>query len=96
MDEIKNGKLVQHDDAGDDDAVHQQKFVECVRSRKLPPADIMEGHLSALHCHLANIVARTGRNLSFDQETETIVNDPGANIHVKRAYRTHWGTPKML
>ncbi|MFN7923075.1 MAG: Gfo/Idh/MocA family oxidoreductase [Bryobacteraceae bacterium] len=89
------GKLVQHDDAGDSDAVHQQKFVECIRSRQLPPADIMEGHLSAIHSHLANIVARTGRNLVFDQESESIPSDAAANVHVKRAYRTHWGTPRM-
>jgi len=91
----KDGKMTQHDDAGDSDAVHQQKFVDSVRSRKLPPGDIMEGHLSAIHCHLANIVARTGRNVSFDQETETIVGDSVANAHVKRTYRSHWGTPKL-
>jgi hypothetical protein len=87
--------MVHHDDAGDSDAVHQQKFIDCVRSRALPPADIMEGHLSAIHCHLANIVARTGRNIAFDQETETIPDDPQANAHVQRTYRSHWGTPKL-
>jgi len=92
----KDGKQIQHDDAGDDDAIHQRKFVECIRSRQLPPADIMEGHLSAIHCHLANIVARTGHNVTFDQETESIPADPAANAQVKRVYRTHWGTPKLL
>jgi len=92
----KDGKLVHHDDAGDGDRDHQQNFLDCVRSRKLPAADIMEGHLSAIHCHLANIVSRCGRNVAFEQETETIPGDPGANVYVKRTYRTHWGTPKML
>ncbi|MDX2180941.1 MAG: Gfo/Idh/MocA family oxidoreductase [Bryobacteraceae bacterium] len=92
----RDGKMIQHDDAGDSDAVHQRNFAECIRSRKLPPADIMEGHLSAIHCHLANIVARTGRNVAFDQETESIPGDAVANAHVKRVYRTHWGTPKLL
>ncbi len=91
----RDGRMIQHDDAGDGETPHEQKFIECIRSRKLPPADIMEGHLSAIHAHLANIVARTGRNVSFDQETETIPDDSGANLHVRRAYRTHWGTPKM-
>jgi predicted dehydrogenase len=40
------------------------------------------------------IVARTGRNVQFAQETETIPGDAAANVHVKRAYRTHWSTPK--
>ena len=92
----QDDKLVEHDNAGDSDELHQARFIECVRSRELPPADIMEGHLSAIHCHLANIVARTGRNVTFDQESESIPDDAGANTHVKRSYRTHWGTPKLV
>jgi hypothetical protein len=61
----------------------------------LPNADIATGHLSVIHCHLANIVARAGHNVQFDQETESIPGDSSANVYVKRAYRTHWGTPKL-
>ncbi|MXY71217.1 MAG: Gfo/Idh/MocA family oxidoreductase [Acidobacteriia bacterium] len=88
------GKLVEHSDADDESDDHMRNFIECVRTRELPAADIATGHLSAIHCHLANIVSRTGRTLAFDQETETIVGDPHANLYVKRAYRTHWSTPK--
>ena len=88
------GKMVKYDDADDERDDHMRNFVDCVRTRKLPNADVGIGHISAIHCHLANIVARTGRNLEFDAETETIVGDPGANLHVKRRYRTHWGTPQ--
>jgi predicted dehydrogenase len=91
----KEGKLVQHDD-GDEPDTHQRNFIECVKSRKLPNADVANAHLSVLHCHLANIVARTGRNVRFDAGTETVINDSEANLFVKRAYRTHWGTPKPL
>lgn len=87
-------KLVEHNDANDDGDHHMRNFIECVRSRKLPNADIGIGHLSIMHCHLANIVSRTGRNLHFDQGSETIPGDPAANVHVKRLYRTHWSTPK--
>jgi predicted dehydrogenase len=96
----KAGKLVEHHDpaaVGDSDPEsHQRNFLECVRSRKQPNADIGVGHISAIHCHLANIVARTGHNLRFDQESETIIGDPEANLFVRRVYRTHWGTPKLL
>ena len=88
------GKLVEHNDANDESDDHMRNFIECVRTRELPAADISTGHLSAIHCHLANIVSRTGRTLAFDQETESIVGDPHANLYVKRAYRTHWSTPK--
>jgi len=89
----KAGKLVQHDDADDEDDPHMRNFAECVRSRRPPNADIGIGHLTALHCHLANMVARTGRNLRFDAETETVLDDAQANLYVKRKYRTHWSTP---
>jgi predicted dehydrogenase len=45
---------------------HVKNFVNCVRSRQKPNAEIGEGFLSTLHCHLANLVARTGRTLKFD------------------------------
>jgi hypothetical protein len=91
----KAGKMVHHDDGNEPDA-HQQNFIDCVRSRKLPNADIASTHLSIVHCHLANIVARTGHNIRFDAGTETVINDPEANMYIRRAYRTHWGTPKLL
>jgi predicted dehydrogenase len=88
------GKLVEHNDANDEGDQHMRNFIDCIRSRKLPNADIGISHLSAIHCHLANIVARTGHHVNFDEGTETIPGDPVANVHVKRAYRTHFSTPK--
>ncbi len=87
--------LMEEEDAmGNQAAPHARDFIDSVKSRKPPQADIGIGHLSAMHCHLANIVARTNRTLQFDAETETIVNDPAANLYVQRLYRKHWGTPK--
>ena len=90
----KKGKLVEHNDADDESDDHMRNFVDCIRTRNLPSADISIGHLSAVHCHLANIVSRTGRTLAFDQETETIIGDSHANLYVTRRYRTHWSTPR--
>ena len=92
----RQGALVEHNDADDESDDHMRNFVECVRTRKLPNADISIGHLSALHCHLANIVSRTGRNLAFDQESEQVIDDDEANLHVRRRYRTHWSTPRRI
>lgn len=72
---------------------HMENFVSSMRTRKLPNADIGEGHLSAIHCHLANIVSRVGRTVAFDAENEQVKNDPEANLYVKRQYRKHWSTP---
>ena len=75
--------------------ITRKNFLECVRSRKAPNADIGIAHLTAIHCHLANIVARTGRNLRFDPGAEAVIGDAEANLYVKRTYRTHWSTPKL-
>ena len=88
------GNLVEHNDADDESDDHMRDFVDSIRTRRLPNADISIGHISAVHCHLANIVSRTGHALEFDQATETIIDDPHANLYVKRRYRTHWSTPK--
>ncbi len=71
---------------------HYQNFINCVRSRKRPKADIEVGHMAATLCHLGNIVARTGRTVHFDEKTETITNDPEANRLVSGEYREHWSS----
>lgn len=72
---------------------HVANFVRCVRSRQKPNAEIETGYISALHCHLANIVARTGRTLKFDAKTQSFAHDVEANALLGRKYRRHWGTP---
>jgi hypothetical protein len=86
------GKLVEEVKGTPDE--HARNFVDSVRSRKAPNAEIEIGHLSALHAHLGNIVARTGRALEFDPRTETILGDAEASRLLRRQYRPHWATPK--
>ena len=81
------------DKAGGGDS-HGRNFIDCVKSRKAPNAEIEIGYLSSLHCHLGNIVARTGRTLKVDAKAQTILDDADARQLVGRVYRRHWGTPK--
>lgn len=71
---------------------HYQNFINCIRSRRRPNADIEVGHRAATLCHLGNIVARTGRTINFDGRTETIIDDPEANRLVSGEYRKHWSS----
>ena len=89
----KDGKQVLHEEEKESD-FHAQNFLDCIRSRKQPNADIGQGQISAMHSHLGNIVARTGRNLEFDPGSETIVGDAAPNLFVRRRYRRHWATPQ--
>jgi predicted dehydrogenase len=57
---------------------HMGNFIDCVRSRKLPVADVEVGHLSAAVCHLGNISMRMGRKLQWDPKLEVFTGD-GAN-----------------
>ena len=79
------------------DTDHQKNFVESIRSRQAPNADILEGHRSTLLCQTANISYRLGgQKLAFDASTETFVNNPAANRLLKREYRAPWVVPDRV
>jgi predicted dehydrogenase len=75
---------------------HIENFLDCIRSREKPVADIEEGHLSTLLCHYGNIAYRLGRKLLIDAKTQGFVNDPQANGLVKRSYREPWIVPEVV
>jgi predicted dehydrogenase len=90
----KKGALVHSEkEPSPDYNTHARNFIDCIRSRKLPAADIEEGHRSAALCHLGNIVSRTGRTIHFDGAKETITGDREASGLLAREYRKHWSTP---
>jgi len=89
------GKLVHSDrEPSPDFNHHARNFIDCIKSRKQPAADIEAGHLSTVLCHLGNIVARTGRAIRYDARGERVVDDAAAQRLVSREYRRHWSTPK--
>jgi predicted dehydrogenase len=55
-------------------------FIDCVRSRKKENlnAPIIEGHRSALLCHLSNISYRLGKEVPFSEETKAFGDDKAA------------------
>ena len=75
------------------DTPHARNFLDCVRSRQKPRVDIEEGHWATSLAHLGNIVARTGRTIRFDAQSEKVVSDPEAARLVRREYRQHWSKP---
>jgi hypothetical protein len=69
-------------------------FLECVRSRERPIADIEDTWKSMLLIHLANISYRVGnRKLEYDAETGQIKDDPEANALMARKGRHPWVVP---
>ncbi|SFH56788.1 Gfo/Idh/MocA family protein [Planctomicrobium piriforme] len=69
---------------------HHQDFLDCIKSREQPVADVEIGHRSATVCHLGNMVARLGHGVKWDPQAEQIVGDSTAAAMVDRAYRAPW------
>jgi len=68
---------------------HMGNFFDCVRSRKLPVADVEAGHRSASISHLGAIALRTGLNLKWDPIKEKFEGDDSkaGNAYVTREMR---------
>jgi predicted dehydrogenase len=70
--------------------LHVRNFLDCVKTRERPIADIEQGHQVTTACHLANISLRTGRKIRWNAETEEIVGDAVASKWLERPYRKPW------
>jgi len=69
---------------------HARNFLDCVKSRQKPNADVEEGHLSAVMCHLGNIATRLNRTLKWNADKEQVVGDAEANKLLDKPYREPW------
>jgi predicted dehydrogenase len=72
------------------DVSHVRNFLDCVKSRNRPVADVEEGHRTATMCHLGNIATRLGRGLRWDAGNEEFVGDADANRRLHYEYRKPW------
>lgn len=69
---------------------HARNFLDCVKSRKRPIADVEEGHLTVAMCHLGNMATKLGRTLRWDPEKEEVIGDSEANRLLNISYRKPW------
>jgi predicted dehydrogenase len=76
--------------ADDATALHVKDFIECVRSRRKPGADVEVGHTSSIVSHLGNIACRTGHKIRWDSTKERIVDDVEASGLLSRQARKPW------
>ena len=66
---------------------HMQNWLDCIKSREKPIADVEIGHRSVTVCHLADITRAVGRDLKWDPAKEQFVGDAEANALVDRPRR---------
>jgi predicted dehydrogenase len=67
---------------------HWATFLHCVKSRQEPISDV-HSHMKMLNiCHLCGISARLGREVQWDDASETVTGDEQANAMLARPYRS--------
>jgi len=70
--------------------LHLKNFIDCVRTRQKPVADVEIGHRSTTVPHLGNIAFKTGHKIHWDAEREEIVGDREAAALLDRSARKPW------
>jgi predicted dehydrogenase len=84
-----------HGKGGDGQAAHVHNFLDCIRSRQAPNAEIERLHHSTRLCHLGNIAFRTGKKLTFDSAQE-VFHDPDADALLSRDYSSRFEMPSQV
>ncbi len=72
------------------DSYHLANFLDSVRSRKTPNADIEQGHRSVLLCHLANVAYRVGHTIRCNPADGHVLDDKAAQALWGRTYEPGW------
>jgi predicted dehydrogenase len=71
-------------------ALHARNFLDCVKSREKPNADVEIGHRSTSFSLMANISLVTRSRLDWDAEQERFTNNEEANKLLHYEYRKPW------
>ena len=75
------------------DRVHYLNFIECVKNRKQPNADVAIAHASNLVAHMGNIAHRVGNvSMKYDAKAGAFDN-PAASAMFKDTYRKGYEIP---
>jgi hypothetical protein len=78
------------------DEPHYTNFLECVKSRKAPNADMALANDTCCTMHMGNIAHRVGNvALNYDAKTGTFDND-AANALIKAPYRKGYEIPEEV
>ncbi len=70
--------------------LHTANFIDCVRSRNAPNAEVEIGHRSTTVAHLGNIAFKTGKKLHWNATTEEFIDDGEASKLLSREARKPW------
>ncbi len=75
---------------------HMQNWLDCIRTRLKPIADVEAGHRSTTVAHLGNIARWLGRHLAWDPVKEIFPDDEEANAMLDRKRRKPYELPETV
>lgn len=75
---------------------HMLNWLECIKTRQKPVADVEIGHRSTTLCHLGNIARWVGRPLKWDPVKEQFIGDEEANSYLDRPRRKPYVLPEQV
>ena len=91
------GKVVDQMYGRPADGPHYINFLESVKSRTKPTADVTIAHKACAMVHMANIAHRLGNvGIKFDGKAERFVDNESANRMIKRVYRKRYEVPELV
>jgi predicted dehydrogenase len=92
----RQGVQVTEGTGSDDTKAHIRDFLDCMRSRAVPRADLKTvGHPSSLLCHLGNAAWRAGKTLHFDPTTGRFAEEDANRWLTRDQYRHPWTLPAI-
>ncbi len=74
---------------------HHRNWLDCIRSRERPVADVEIGARSVTVCHLGNLAYWHRRKLKWDPQAWRFVDDDEANAWLDRERRDPWQLPEV-
>jgi predicted dehydrogenase len=90
---VPSGNLVNPQEevaASPDEPRAFEVFLENLRQRKQPSANLETGHYASNVGHLMNISWQAGRSIRWDGQKEQVIGDPQADALVMKPYRAPW------
>jgi predicted dehydrogenase len=88
------GKVVAQEHGVHPDQFHQPNFLDCIKTRRQPNANVQQAYHSSNLVHLANTAFRTGNQLlRFDATTQRFVNHDPANTLLRPPQREGYRIP---
>lgn len=80
----------------DDPPDHWRNFLDCVKSRSMPRADIGSVAQTTIVCHLANVALYSGQTVHWDKAKMDLAGQAGRSTNAyRREYRKGYALPKV-